>query len=171
MSVRFLSNPLSARRLRLGVSLLGLFSLSLSGLLGSSTALRADGKSALPAAVDTFKMTKPVQTFSPGTLENHIDGQAESVKKYDFKQCDYAEYAPGGQGTQIITVDVYTMGSPLDSYGYYSYQLFPSAKKVSFMKLGNTEGYLSESKDGISFWKGNYYVVVTITAAMPPPIS
>ena len=141
----------------------------LAGLsvLGLSRTARADAKAALPAAVDTFKMTKPVQTFSPGTLENHIDGQAESVKKYDFKQCDYAEYAPGGAGNQLITVDIYEMGSPLDSYGYYSYQLAPSASRVKFIKVGAVEGY--QTRDGISFWKGPYYVNVTITAANAPP--
>ncbi len=145
-------------------SLLGL---GLAACVVGARPAQADGKSALPMGVDTFKMTKPVQTFSPGTLENHIDGQAESVKKYDFKQCDYAEYAPGGKGTQLITVDVYTMGSPLDSYGYYSYQLYPSANRVKFVKLGNVEGY--QTSDSVNFWKGPYYVVVTITAANSPP--
>ena len=128
---------------------------------------QADGKSALPPGVGEFKMTKPVQTFSPGTLENHIDGQAESVKKYDFKQCDYAEYAPGGKGSQLITVDIYTMGSPLDSYGYYSYQLYPSASRVKIIKVGSVGGY--QTSDSVNFWKGPYYVVVTITAANSPP--
>lgn len=140
----------------------------LSGLsaLSVSASAHADAKGALPASVDTFKMTKPVQVFTPGTLESHIDGQAESVKKYDFKQCDYAEYAPGGTGNQLITVDIYEMGSPLDSYGYYSYQLYPSAKNVKFVKIGGIEGY--QTKDGINFWKGAYYVNVTITAANSP---
>ena len=136
------------------------------GVLCASKPAQADAKAALPASVDTFKMTKPVQTFSPGTLEKHIDGQAESVMRYDFKQCDYAEYAPGGAGNQLITVDIYEMGSPLDSYGYYSYQLAPSAKKVKFIKFGAVEGY--QTRDGINFWKGQYYVNVTITAANAP---
>ena len=141
--------------------------LAMAVCVGGVRPAQADGKSALPPGVDTFKMTKPVQTFSPATLENHIDGQAESVKKYDFKQCDYAEYAPGGKGTQLITVDIYTMGSPLDSYGYYSYQLGPSAKGVKFVKLGNVEGY--QTGDSVNFWKGPYYVVITNTTANAPP--
>lgn len=126
----------------------------------------ADGKAALPTAVPPFKMTKPVAVFSPSTLENHIDGQAESVKHYQFKQCDYAEYAPNGQGNQLITVDIYEMGSPLDAYGYYSFQLSPSARTVTYVKVG-AEGY--RTRDSLSFWKGNYYVVITITAANAPP--
>ena len=135
------------------------------GLLVTARAASADGKSALPAAVPPFKMTKPVQVFSPSTLENHIDGQAESVKHYQFSQCDYAEYAPNGAGNQLITVDIYEMGSPLDAYGYYSYQLSPSAKSVKYVPIG-AEGYVTH--DALSFWKGNYYVVVTITAANAP---
>jgi hypothetical protein len=140
--------------------------LALIAALAPTRPALADGKAALPAAVAGFKMTKPVQVFSPATLENHIDGQAESVKHYQFKQCDYAEYAPNGQGNQLITVDIYEMGTPLDAYGYYSYQLSPSAKTVKYVKIG-AEGY--QTKDGLNFWKGNYYVNVTITAANAPP--
>ena len=172
MSVRFLLCASGTKRnmgsVRFSMSLVGILALGVSGLVLPilPIAAHADGKSALPAAVDAFKMTKPVQTFNPGTLENHIDGQAESVKKYDFKECDYAEYAPGGTGTQLITVDIYTMGSPLDSYGYYSYQLSPNPQTVTFVKVGNIDAY--QNKDGINFWKGNYYVNVTITAANSP---
>lgn len=157
---------LRASWLHRGVRVASLLSLGMAACALIVRPARADGKSALPPGVDTFKMTKPVQTFSPATLENHIDGQAESVKKYDFKQCDYAEYAPGGRGTQLITVDVYTMGSPLDSYGYYSYQLSPSASRVKFIKVGTAAGY--QTSDSVNFWKGRYYVVVTITAANSP---
>jgi hypothetical protein len=125
----------------------------------------ADSKAALPAAVAPFKMTKPVAVFTPTTLENHIDGQAESVKHYQFKQCDYAEYAPNGQGNQLITVDIYEMATPLDAYGYYSFQLSPSARTVSYVNIG-AEGY--KTPDSLSFWKGNNYVVITITAANAP---
>src|SRR5579862_5115343 len=127
---------------------------------------RADAKAALPNAVGAFRMTHAPQIFTPSTLENHIDGQAESVKHYQFKQCDYAEYAPGGRGNQLITVDIYEMGTPLDAYGYYSYQLSPSARAVHFVSVG-AEGY--QTRDGLTFWKSSYYVNVTITAAGAPP--
>lgn len=132
---------------------------------GLALSAHADVKAALPPGVGAFKQTTQ-KTFSPGTLEDHIDGQAESVKRYDFKQCDYAEYAPGGKGTQLITVDIYEMGSPLDSYGYYSYQLAPSASRVKFVKVAGLEAY--QTPDSINFWKGPNYVVVTITAANSP---
>lgn len=125
----------------------------------------ADSRAALPASAAGFKMTKPVQVFNPGTLENHIDGQAESVKRYQFRQCDYAEYAPGGRGNQLITVDLYEMGSPLDAFGYYSFQLSPSARSVKYVPIG-AQGY--QTRDSLNFWKGSNYVVLTITAANAP---
>jgi hypothetical protein len=152
--------------IRLCASALTLAALG-SVLMVAPRSANADAKAALPAAVPPFKMTKPVQVFTPATLENHIDGQAESVKHYQFKQCDYAEYAPNGQGNQLITVDIYEMGSPLDAYGYYSYQLSPSAKTVKYVKVG-AEGY--QTRDGLNFWKGDYYVNVTITASNPPAV-
>jgi hypothetical protein len=66
----------------------------------------------------------------------------------------------------LITVDIYEMGTPLDAYGYYSYQLSPSARSVHFVPIG-AEGY--QTRDGLTFWKGAFYVNVTITAAGAPP--
>lgn len=132
--------------------------------LGFGMRAMADAKSALPPAVADFKLTKAgVVTFTPATLENHIDGEAEAVKHYDFKECAYGEYAPGGQGTQLITVDVYQMGDANNAYGYYSSQRNPTAQIV---KVG-AEGY--QEKTALNFWKGPYYVKVTITAANPGP--
>lgn len=111
-------------------------------------------------------MAKPVQVYTPNTLEDHIDGQAQSVKRYAFQSCYYAIYAPGGNGTQVITVDVYQMATPLDAFGYYSYQLSPSAKMVHFVPIG-AQGYLLGG--GLSFWKGPYYVNVNIAASNAPP--
>src|SRR5579875_2917144 len=57
----------------------------------------ADVRSAIPQAIAGFRLTRPVQIFTPNTLEDHIDGQAQSVKRYLFRQCYYAIYAPGGK--------------------------------------------------------------------------
>ncbi len=153
------SNCVSRLCCLLGISVLAV------GFAAAPSLARADGRAALPASAGGFKMHGTVQTFNPSTLENHIDGQAESVKHYQFKQCTYAEYAPNGQGNQLITVDIYEMGSPLDSYGYYSYQLSPSARTAKVIKIGG-EGNVTH--DYLSFWKGAFYVVVTITAATAP---
>ena len=143
--------------------------LTLAGLLALSGAARhasADAKAALPPASGSLKMvhspTSP-QLFNPGTLENHIDGEAQAVKQYGFKSCTYAEYSPTGGGTQLLTVDIYEMNTPQDAFGYYSHQRSPSAKIV---KVG-AEGYAEDT--AFNFWKGPYYVKMAITASNPVP--
>lgn len=125
-----------------------------------SQASGADTRSALPAAVGDFKLTHTAQLYTPATLENHIDGEAEAVKHYDFKECAYGEYAPRGQGNQLITVDVYQMGDPTNAWGYYSGQQNPGAKQTT---VGGAHGYQEDT--ALNFWKGPYYVKVTITAS------
>jgi len=143
--------------------------LTLAGLLALSGAARtasADAKAALPAASGTLKMVKSAtspQVFTPGSLENHIDGEAQAVKQYGFKSCTYAEYSPTGGGTQLLTVDIYEMNTPQDAFGYYSHQRSDNAKIV---KVGG-EGYAEDT--AFNFWKGPYYVKLAITASNPKP--
>jgi hypothetical protein len=135
----------------------------LIGIVISPSVVRADAKSALPPAVGTFKLTKPATVYNPSTLENHIDGEAEAVKRYAFQACAYGEYAPNGAGNQLITADVFQMGSPADAYGLYSGQRNAGAK---FLKVG-AEGY--QEPTALNFWKGPYYVRIAITASNPTP--
>jgi hypothetical protein len=143
--------------------------LTLAGLLALSLAARhasADATAVLPAVSGSLKMVKSAASphlFNPGTLENHIDGEAESVKQYGFKSCTYAEYSPTGGGTQLLTVDIYEMTTPQDAFGYYSHQRSPGAKLV---KVG-AEGYAEAT--AFNFWKGPYYVKLAITASNPAP--
>ncbi|MCW3096340.1 MAG: hypothetical protein JWL77_1958 [Chthonomonadaceae bacterium] len=145
------------------------FLLTLAGLLALSGAARhasADARAALPATSGTLKMVKSAtspQLFNPGTLENHIDGEAQAVKQYGFKSCTYAEYSPTGGGTQLLTVDIYEMNTPQDAFGYYSHQRSDNAKIV---KIGG-EGYVEPT--AFNFWKGPYYVKMAITASNPAP--
>ena len=139
-----------------------LTSLVIAGAACAPLASRADLKAALPPSVGDFKLTHPPQVYSPATLENHIDGEAEAVKHYDFKECAYGEYAPKGQGNQLITVDVYQMGDPTNAWGYYSGQVNAGAPQVT---VGGAHGY--QEKTALNFWKGPYYVKVTITASNP----
>ncbi len=138
----------------------------LMALAGAGRQASADAKAALPATSGNLKMvhspTSP-QLFNPGTLENHIDGEAQAVKQYGFKSCTYAEYSPTGTGTQLLTVDIYEMNTPQDAFGYYSHQRSDNAKIV---KVG-AEGYVEPT--AFNFWKGPYYVKMAITASNPGP--
>ena len=138
----------------------------LMALAGAARQASADAKAALPATSGNLKMvhspTSP-QLFNPGTLENHIDGEAQAVKQYGFKSCTYAEYSPTGTGTQLLTVDIYEMNTAQDAFGYYSHQRSDNAKIV---KVG-AEGYAEPT--AFNFWKGPYYVKMAITASNPGP--
>ena len=134
--------------------------------IASCSVAGADANSALPSVVGAFKMvhsTGSPQTYTPATLENHIDGEAQSVKEYDFRKTAYAEYAPNGQGNQLITVDIFQFGSSDDAYGYYSGQRSHTAR---LEKIG-AEGY--QEATALNFWKGPYYVRIALTAQHPTP--
>ena len=139
----------------------GRFLASISLLALAAGSSLADAKSGLPPAVGDFKLTGAIQTYSPSTLENHVDGEAEAIKHYDFKECAYGVYAPGGKGNQLITVDIYQMADATNAYGYYSAQRNPSATLVKF----GAEGY--QESTALNFWKGANYVKISITAANP----
>jgi len=170
ISNRLMANRLMANRLRLRTirSLIVATSCGAMVVLASSLSMRAsaDAKGALPAGAGSLKQVHSAQSptvYTPATLENHIDGEAQAVKEYNFKACAYAEYAPNGAGNQLLTVDIYDMGSPEDAYGYYSHQRSSDAKLV---KIGG-EGYVEPT--ALNFWKGQYYVKLAITATNPAP--
>ncbi len=119
---------------------------------------RADTKGSLPAGVDNLKLTKPITMYSPSTLESLLDGEAEAIRRYDFKECAHGEYGPNGSGNQLMTADIFLVGSPAAAYGLYSGQRSPRA---TFLKIG-AEGYKEDT--ALNFWKGPYYVRIAITA-------
>ena len=129
-----------------------------------SAAAHADTKSILPNGVDNLKMTaKGVATFTPSTLENLLDGEAEAIRRYNFKEAAHGEYAPGGAGNQLMTADVFVLGSATEAYGLYSSQRNSHA---TFLKIG-AEGY--QESTVLNFWKGPYYVRLAITASDKKP--
>lgn len=140
----------------------------LVALSGAARGAAADAKAALPASSGKLKMVKSAtspQLFTPGSLENHVDGEAQAIKQYGFKSCTYAEYSPTGGGTQLLTVDIYEMNTPQDAFGYYSHQRSDSAKIIKNGGFG--EGYAEPT--AFNFWKGPYYVKLAITASQPGP--
>ncbi len=121
----------------------------------------ADARSALPKSLGNFRMRGKPTIYTSQTLEQHIDGASQAVQRFEFKNCMYAVYAPGGVGSNVITVDIYTMGSPLDAFGYYSTQLSPEVGSVKMLHYGASAFAQSTN---VTFWKGDYYVSVTLAA-------
>lgn len=125
----------------------------------------SDARSSLPKSIGNFRMRSAPIVYTSQTLEQHIDGASQAVQRYLFKNCLYAVYAPGGVGNNVITVDIYTMGSPLDAFGYYSTQLSPGVGSVKLMHYGASAFALSTN---VTFWKGDYYVSITVAGQNSP---
>jgi hypothetical protein len=135
---------------------------SLVLVLAAAAPCHADTRSALPPSVGDLKLTGAAKLYTPNTLEQLIDGEAEAVKHYDFKECAHGEYAQGGRDNQRVTVDIYQFTNPTNAWGYYSGQVNPTAKDLT---VAGAHGY--QEATALNFWKGPYYVKETITAANP----
>ncbi|HEV2471709.1 MAG TPA: DUF6599 family protein [Chthonomonadales bacterium] len=122
----------------------------------------ADLRASLPGAVGNFKLTHPAVLYTPTNLDSHLDGEAEAMKHYGFRQCAYGEYAPGGRGSQLITVDIFSFANPADAFGYYSMQRNPAAPRVAV----GAEGYSEPT--ALNFWRGSSYVRLAITVSPVP---
>ena len=139
-------------------------SFATSGLLICGVGALAQGpKSILPGAtsVKGWQQVGATKMFDPNNLFDLIDGEAESIKQYAFTACAHAEYGPAGQKTPSLTIDIFDMTDPLNSFGLFSSDRL-SGKPV---KIG-VEG-VQIGKTGVNFWKGRYVVRTTIVKDSP----
>lgn len=127
-------------------------------LLSLACAVRAaPPTSLLPASISGWQRQEAPARYTPQTLYNYIDGQAEGFLAYGFRELAAARYAKGGSG--FITVDAYLMGNPLDAFGLYAGERYPGARLVQV----GMQGYLTPEM--LAFWKGSYFVRVSAVQA------
>ena len=69
-----------------------------------------------------WKRTGDVETFKSDGLYGHIDGGAEIVLQYGFRELAVSRFAPGeaGAGSREITLELYRMASGEAAFGWYS---------------------------------------------------
>ncbi len=91
------------------------------------------------------------QTYYPETLFEYINGAAEIYLSYGFKELIVVQYKRNDT-PDILTVEVYDMGDPRNSFGIYSAERYPDNE---FLSLG-TQGYVEEG--ALNFLVGCYYV-------------
>src|SRR2546430_1902795 len=96
-----------------------LSSLILSACLIHSAANAAGPTEMLPPAnaVPGWKQVGTTRTYNRDNLFQLIDGEAEAVNAYAFKQEAHGEYGTGAR--PAITVDVYELADPLNAYGLF----------------------------------------------------
>jgi hypothetical protein len=103
--------------------------------------------------VTGWKQSGEIQTFTPQTLYEYINGAADLYLSYDFQELKVAEYLNENKGSVII--DVYRHKTPTYAFGIYSQERLPNA---SFIDVG-VQGYMEE--EFLNFIEGPYYVKIT----------
>ncbi len=104
----------------------------------------------LPDVV-TWKIPEAPQDYFPEILFEYINGAAEIYLSYDFKELTVGQYEKGDSNASLI-IEIYDMGTEINSFGIYSAERFPDSQ---FISLGS-QGYLEE--ETLNFIVGKYYV-------------
>jgi hypothetical protein len=97
-----------------------------------------------------WKQSGEVQTFSPKTLYEYINGAADLYLASDFEELKVAEY--GNEKKASVIVEAYRHRTPRDAFGIYSQERLPDG---NFLKIG-AQGYID--KNILNFVCGSYYV-------------
>jgi hypothetical protein len=97
-----------------------------------------------------WKQSEEIQTFSPKTLFEYINGDADLYLMYDFQELKVAEYQNEKKASVII--EVYRHKTPTHAFGIYSQERLSNA---NFLDIG-AQGY--SEKDILNFVAEDYYV-------------
>ena len=100
-----------------------------------------------------WKLSGEIQTFSPQTLFEYINGAADLYLMYDFQELKTAEYVDEKKAS--VMVDVYRHQTPTHAFGIYSQERLSNA---DFIDVG-VQGYIE--KNVLNFFTGSYYVKLT----------
>jgi len=99
--------------------------------------------------------------FTPDTIFEHINGEADLYFPYGLVLCAATTYVPGVEPMPAITADVYEMGSPLDAFGIYSNYRDPTG---DFAQIG-AEAYVNDYE--VIFYQDRYFVRLTAIGGAP----
>jgi len=100
------------------------------------------------------------RVFTKANLFEHINGQAELFFKYGFQKCTFAVYEDRKNSENQIDVDIYDMGSVLQSFGIFS--RLRSDDPPGGFGLDSCQDARS-----ILFYKGKYFIMLYATTENP----
>ncbi len=147
---RLLSRSIAAR-----VLLLGLF--IFCGSCAGPSALRGTGgEPAFRALAERgWTLAAPVRVYSPGTLYEEIDGEAELYLPYDFRSLKVAILSRPGKPAAEVRVSLFRHGSARDAWGVYSLHRFPGQQVTA---VGPSEAIVSDAS--VDFVRGDTFVQI-----------
>ena len=99
-----------------------------------------------------WRQSGEVQPFSPKTLFEYINGDADLYLMYDFQELKVTEYL--NEKKALVIVDVYRHKTPTHAFGIYSQERLPNA---NFLDIG-AQGYIEQNI--LNFLTGPYYVKI-----------
>src|SRR4030067_1660218 len=76
-----------------------------------------------------WKQSGEIQTFTPKTLYEYINGAADLYLAYDFQELKAAEYLNDKKAS--VTVEIYRHKSPTNAFGIYSQDRLPGGKYLN----------------------------------------
>lgn len=109
----------------------------------------AAGEKLFPA-LEGFEFDGPMETYTPDTLFEYINGGADLFLNYDFVRLYSLRYT--GKNGGEITADIYIHADPENGFGIYAQE---RPEEGGFLTMG-TEGYYEEGT--LNFFKGPFYV-------------
>jgi hypothetical protein len=99
-----------------------------------------------------WKLSSEIQTFTPKTLFEYINGAADIYIMYDFQELKVAEYQ--NEKKASVTIEVYRHKTPIYAFGIYSQERLPNG---NFVGIG-AQGYIEQKI--LNFLTGPYYVKI-----------
>jgi hypothetical protein len=113
----------------------------------------AQGKAGFFPGMNGWKLSEPIQTYSPDNLYDYINGASDLYLTYDFQELQVAEYTRGSKSSVIV--EVYRHRTPTNAFGIYSQERLANA---DFLDIG-AQGYYEDKN--LIFLNGPYYVKIS----------
>lgn len=116
----------------------------------------AGGNTLLPnsSEIPGWQMADRLYRYGTQNLYKYINGEADFFIAYGFVSLVGANYSPGSDPSDSITVDIYDMGDKLNAFGVFQSK---RGGESSSLKIGAA----SFSADGyLVFYKDRYYVEI-----------
>jgi hypothetical protein len=140
-----------------------------------AAACAADTADVLPptGSVANWRLKEAPRAYTSDNLYEYIDGNADLFLSYGLADAAVGDYAPA-KGAGWISVDVYNMRTSLQAFGIFGAEKPDSRGTGSRPALSAAEGphpvpvpvraaaQSYESAGLIAFWKGSYYVKVSL---------
>jgi hypothetical protein len=130
-----------------------LFSYLVLGWVRPLWASHSDGRIFAFPEVVGWRQSGGIQTFSPETLFEYINGGADLYLTYDFQELKVAEYLSEKKAS--VTLEVYRHKTPIHAFGIYSQERLPDADFLDIV----SQGYIETNV--LNFLAGSYYVKIS----------